>query len=292
MADFAAFPFTSRYVSVNGFKIHYIEEGRGRPILLIHGNPTWSYEWRNIIPPLSKQGRCIAFDLIGFGRSEKPDIEYTYQQHAAVVDGFIKEMNLKDMVMVLHDWGASFGLWHTINHRENIKGIAMFEPQITTSTWDDYQGERRKKFEMFRDRTINYELAQVKNLFVEQIINSVMKKERMTGVIEMYREPFPTAESRKAIRRFPEMLPIGEDSETYKEFKQIEEGLSALSIPLLLLTVTPGAIMNESRLARVKKMTRNLEVKHLGPGLHHFQEDYPQEIAAAIIQWMKTNNLN
>ncbi|MBI4257702.1 MAG: haloalkane dehalogenase [Thaumarchaeota archaeon] len=292
MDSFAAFPFTSRYTNVNGFKIHYVEEGEGRPILFIHGNPTWCYEWRNIIPALSKHGRCIAFDLIGFGRSDKPDIDYTFKQHADIVDGFIKQMNLRDMIMVVHDWGATFGAWYAIHHPSNVKAIAMFEPQINTATWDDYQGERRKKFEMFRDRTINYELAQVKNLFVEQIINSVLKKDRMNEAMKMYREPFPTVESRKAIRRFPEMLPIGEDSETYKEFKKIEEGLSTLNIPMLLLTVTPGALMTKDRLARVKEKIKHLQTKNLGPGLHHFHEDYPQEISATIVEWMKTNNLN
>jgi haloalkane dehalogenase len=192
--------------------------------------------------------------------------------------------------LVLHDWGAAFGLWHALHHPQDVKGLALFEPLLSTSRWDDYEGERRKRFEMFRDRTVNHDLIQVKNLFVEQIPNGVRRKERMTEeVMNRYREPFPTVESRKAIRRFPEMLPIGEDSETYRQFKEIEEALPRIRVPVLLLTVTPGAIVTETKLRLMKERIHDLEITNLGPGLHHFHEDYPIEMAAAIREWMTSH---
>ena len=288
----SAFPFKSQYVTVKGHKIHYVEEGSGPPILLIHGNPTWSYQWRNIMTVLSKHRRCVAFDLLGFGRSDKPNIEYTFKQHAEIVSGFIEQMNLQEMIMIVHDWGASFGLWHMLEHQQSVNGIVMFEPLVSTSTWDDYQGERRTRFEKLRDPKINYDLVQIKNLFVEQLPNGVWNKERMTEeIMDMYRSPFPTPESRKAVRRFPEILPIGEDSEAFAEFKRIEDGLDSLNVPVLLLTVTPGAILNEKKLSILKEKIVNLEIKNLGPGLHHFQEDYPEEIANSVIDWMKIKSL-
>jgi haloalkane dehalogenase len=100
------FPFESRYIFVHGSKIHYIEKGSGQVLLFLHGNPTWSYLWRNVIPPVSEYGRCIAFDLVGFGKSDKPDIGYTFLEHYKYVEGFIEEMSLNNIIIAGHDWGG------------------------------------------------------------------------------------------------------------------------------------------------------------------------------------------
>ncbi len=286
----SSFPFESMYVTINGYKIHYVEKGTGpRTVLLIHGNPTWSYQWRNIIPPLSVARRCIAFDLLGFGRSDKPDIEYTFEEHAAVVDGFIEKLGLKHFVMVHHDWGAAFCFWYAIRNLDNVAGIATFEPVVLTRSWDDYSGERKKRFQMFMDKKINYDLIQVKNYSIETLPERVLHKESMTKeVMDRYREPFQTIQSRKAMRRFPEMLPIGEESETYGIFKKIEESLSLLTMPVLLLTATPGSSMNEKEIAFLKDKLANLKIKNVGPGLHHLQEDQPEEITKSILNWMNS----
>jgi haloalkane dehalogenase len=105
---FAEFPFNSNYIEVYGSKIHYVHEGSGKPILFLHGNPTSSYVWRNIIPYLMPKGRCIAPDLIGMGRSDKPDIEYRFFDHTKYIEAFIEKMDLKDITFVVHDWGSSF----------------------------------------------------------------------------------------------------------------------------------------------------------------------------------------
>jgi haloalkane dehalogenase len=288
------FPFESKFLKVSGFSIHFIEvQGRGNPLLFIHGNPTWSYIWRNIIPPLSKLGRrCVAFDLLGLGKSDKPQIEYTFDQCYDIVRGFIEEMGLKNLVLVLHDWGGAFGFWYAIQNRPNVKGIVAMEPVLLPLTWDDYEGERKELFKSFRNPAVSYDLIQVKNTFIETMPNRVWNKERMTdGVMKKYREPFSTPESRKAIRRFPEMLPIGQDSETFQIFQKIESSLSSLSVPVLLLKVTPGALINEKKLGILKEKIRDLTVKELGPGLHYVQEDYPDEIAGEIASWTRLKNI-
>jgi hypothetical protein len=126
----AEFPFESHYVEVLGSKMHYIDEGEGGPILFIHGNPTSSYLWRNIIPYVSDDGRVIAVDLIGMGKSDKPDIDYRFVDHAKYLEGFIEELELKNVTLVIHDWGSGLGFNYAMQHEDNIKGIAFMEAII------------------------------------------------------------------------------------------------------------------------------------------------------------------
>ncbi|MCH6574394.1 MAG: alpha/beta fold hydrolase, partial [Bacteroidetes bacterium] len=118
----AKFPYTSKFIEVNGSKMHYVDEGSGNPILFLHCNPTSSYLWRNIIPHLSRAGRCIAPDLIGFEKSDKPDIEYRFFDHVKYVEGFIEKMGLKNITLVIHDWGSALGFHYAMRHENNIKG--------------------------------------------------------------------------------------------------------------------------------------------------------------------------
>ena len=128
----ADFPFGSKYIEVHGSNIHYIDEGIDDPILFLHGNPTSSYLWRNIIPFLIPHGRCIAPDLIGMGRSDKPDIDYRFFDHVKYMEGFIEKMELNNMTLVLHDWGSGIGFNYAMRHENTIKGIAFMEAIITT----------------------------------------------------------------------------------------------------------------------------------------------------------------
>ena len=116
------FPFESKFLEVKGSRMHYIDVGKGDPILFLHGNPTSSYLWRNIIPHLQKQGRCIAVDLIGMGKSSKPDIDYTFHDHYNYLVEFIEKLDLKNITLVIHDWGSGLGFHYANTHRDNVKG--------------------------------------------------------------------------------------------------------------------------------------------------------------------------
>src|SRR5210317_59357 len=122
-----AFPFKPHYVQVHGSKMHYVDEGSGDPILFLHGNPTSSYLWRNIIPHLSSQGRCIAPDLIGMGKSDKPDLEYRFFDHVKYIEGFIEKLGLQNITLVIHDWGSALSFHYAMRNENNIKGIAFME---------------------------------------------------------------------------------------------------------------------------------------------------------------------
>src|SRR5262245_49389535 len=133
----AAFPYTSKFVTVQGSRMHYVEQGSGDPILLVHGNPTSSYLWRNVIPHLSGMGRCIAPDLIGMGQSDKPDIGYRLFDHVGYFEGFIAALGLKRIRLVVHDWGGFLGLHYASRHAANVRAIAMMETVVKPMKMSD-----------------------------------------------------------------------------------------------------------------------------------------------------------
>ncbi len=292
----ADFPFQSKFLTIDGSKIHYVEEGRGEnPVLFLHGNPTSSYLWRNIIPIVAKAGinnRCIALDLIGFGKSDKPNIDYDFQDHYKYVKEFIEVLqhaNNKNLIIVGHDWGGVLGFWYALNHQENIKGVAFMETFPFTISIDDFPPEFAKLLQAFRTQGSGYELIQVQNVFVEQVIPSaVFNKQNLSeAIMKHYREPFPTIESRKPIRRFPEMLPLDPnvEGETYKIIQKLEIALYEFKFPTLLIKGNPGAVIPESRVKWLQEKMPQLVVKDIGPGIHYLQEDNPEGIGNSILEW-------
>jgi len=272
-----------------------VEEGGGEnPILFLHGNPTSSYLWRNIIPTVAgKNNRCIALDLIGFGKSDKPDIDYNFRDHYKYVKEFIDKLQLgskKNLIMVGHDWGGVLGFWYAFNHQENIKGMALMETFPFTLSINDFPPEFAKLLQAFRTQGSGYELIQVQNVFVEQVIPSAVfnKPNLSEAMMRHYREPFPTIESRKPIRRFPEMLPLDPkvESEAYTIIQKLETALSEFKFPKLLIKGNPGAVIPESRAKWLKERMPDLIIKDIGPGIHYLQEDNPEGIGNSILKWI------
>lgn len=287
----AAYPFESKFITVDGYKIHYIEEGQGDPILFIHGNPTWSYLWRNILPAVARETgkRGIALDLLGFGKSDKPDIEYTVALHYKIVEGFIEQLGLKNVTLVLHDWGGAFGMGYAVRHLENVKAIALMETSFWPAEWKDF-GKAKLIFKLFRS-PIGYIMIQVMNMFVEKFMPSaVAHKEHMTKeVMRNYREPFPTIASRRAVRLFPNLIPVeGAPQESHDFIKDIEKRASSLRMPALLIKATPGMLVDsEEKVNRFKKSLPHVTVKDFGPGLHYIQEDDPDKLSHLLIEWIR-----
>ncbi len=142
----AAFSFQSKFAEVHGSKMHYVEEGAGDTVLFLHGNPTSSYLWRNVIPHVSPLTRCIALDLIGMGKSDKPDIEYRFFDHSKYVEGFIEALGLRNITFVIHDWGSALGFHYASRHEENVKGLAFMEAIVRPLTWDDCPADALQMF--------------------------------------------------------------------------------------------------------------------------------------------------
>ena len=294
----AEFPFVSRFVSIGGYRIHYVEEGKGGPILFIHGNATSSYLWRNILPQVARKTgeRGIALDLLGFGKSDKPaDINYTLQLHYDILEGFIEHLNLKNIILVLHDWGGPLGAYYAALHPENVRGMVLMETFLWNMLWDDF-GKYKQAFKLLRSPA-GYLMIQVMNFFVNKVLpRSVARRKNMTKeIMRHYREPFPTIRSRRAVRAFSQLLPIEcRPPESYEFIEAIEQRLPAVKFPVLWIKATPGAIISEItvyHLVTLKARLPQLEVKEFGPGLHYLQEDDPQKIAELIVEWMRTNKL-
>ena len=285
----AAFPFESRYVEVNGSKIHYIEEGSGDPILFLHGQPTSSYLWRNIIPHVSSLGRCIAPDLIGFGKSDKPDIDYRFLDHASYVDGFIEKLGLKNITLVVHDWGSGLGFHYAARHPENIKALAFMEAILmSTPSWDVFPPDIRQVFEGFRTPDVGWDMIVNQNMFVEQILPGSIVRKLSEEEMNTYREPFIDPASRKPVHRWPNEIPIaGEPADVAAAVDSYSAWLQSTELPKLLFHADPGIIITPPVLEWCKQNLKNLTTVDLGAGIHYLQEDHPHAIGEGIAAWYK-----
>jgi len=286
------YPYAPHYVDVLGSRMHYIEQGSGSTILLLHGNPSWSYIWRNIIPYLSPLGRCIAPDLIGFGRSDKPQIEYLWRDHARYVKAFIEALDLRDITLVLHDQGSGLGFHYAMHHQENINAIAFFEAIVRPYPWDKFSTpEFREIFRKFRTGGVGGEGWQMiveQNMFIEQLLPQAAGRQLSEKEMNYYREPFRTRESRFPIWQFPRQTPIGgEPRDVWEAVSEYSERLQRSEIPKLMLYATPGALLTQEHVTWCQQNINNLQSVFIGPGLHFLQESSPHRIGREIAAWYR-----
>ncbi len=285
----AEFPFKSNYGEVHGSKMHYVDEGEGDPILFLHGNPTSSYLWRNIIPHLSSMGRCIAPDLIGMGRSDKPDIGYRFHDHARYVEGFIEHLGLKNITLVVHDWGSGLGFHYAMRHEDNIKGIAFMEAVIRPWTWDMFPKDFKIPFRLFRTSGVGWFLIVFLNIFVEKMIPGAVVRKLREEEMDRYREPFRSRSSRKPILQWPNEIPInGKPADVYEAVSPYSEKLKQSKLPKLLFYAHPGGIIREDGVEWCKEKLKNLRTVDIGEGIHFLQEDNPHLIGSELAKWYKT----
>ena len=282
----AEFPFESHYVDVEGSRMHYVEEGAGDPILFLHGNPTSSYLWRNIIPHLSSQGRCIAPDLIGFGKSDKPDIGYRFFDHVRYVDGFIERLGLKNITFVIHDWGSALGFDYAMRNQGNVKGLAFMEAILATATWEQFPKDFKTGFRLFRTPGVGWIMIVAMNAFLKRVLPEAIVRDLTDEELVRYMEPFPTWRSRKPIRRMPQDIPIdGRPADVAEAVESYSRRLQQSELPKLLLTADPGGLISPARAAWAGSHLRNLEIVNIGPGIHYLQEDNPHLIGREIAAW-------
>ncbi len=286
----AEFPFESKYIEVHGSKMHYVDEGSGDPILFLHGNPTSSYLWRNIIPHVTGLGRAIAPDLIGMGKSDKPDIAYRFFDHVAYIEGFIDALGLKNITLVVHDWGSGLGFNYAMRNEHNIKGIAFMEAILApVPSWDMMPKNFVELFQNMRDPQIGHEMLINQNAFIEQILPGAVVRDLTEAEMNVYREPYLSPKSRKPVRQWPLEVPIaGEPADVVAVVTDYNQKLQATELPLLMFTATPGALITAPVVEWAKANLKNLTVVDLGEGIHYLQEDHPHEIGRAIATWYQT----
>ena len=248
-------PFEKKQVEVLGKKMAYIEEGEGDPIILLHGNPTSSYLWRKVMPHLTKQGRCIAPDLIGMGDSDKLDDSgpgrYTFNEHRNYLDEFLYQLDVTgNVVFVVHDWGSALGFDWCRRHEEAVQGIAYMEAIVKPLTWDDWPENARGIFQGFRSES-GEEMILEKNLFVEAVLPSSIIRDLTDEEMEVYRAPFREAgEDRRPTLTWPRQIPVdGEPADVVELVTAYGEYLSRSAIPKLLVNADPGSILTGAPLA-------------------------------------------
>ena len=282
----ADFPYERERIAVLDSEMSYVDVGTGRTYLLVHGNPTSAYLWRNVIPVLEDRGRVIAVDLIGFGESGKPDIDYTLDDHIRYFTAFVAAMDLSDIVLVLHDWGGALGVDYAVNHLDNVLGIATFESVIRPHDWNEASWAGRYIFRRLRDPERGERLIAEQNYFIEQLLPMMSGRELSDAEMEAYREPFPTAETRRPVALFPREIPIaGEPERTHRRISANYEALASSDLPILLLFAEPGMIVTETSLAILKQDIPRLQTAPIGSGYHYLQEVQPTLIGQLVIEW-------
>jgi haloalkane dehalogenase len=283
------FPFSSKYIEVHGANMHYIDEGSGDPILFLHGNPTSSYLWRNIIPYLVPHGRCIAPDLIGMGKSDKPDLDYCFFDHSKYIEGFIERLELSNITFVIHDWGSALGFHYAMRHEDNIKGIAFMESLVKPMIWADFPSDFRMGFKLMRASGIGWLMISVMNIFVNQILPKATVRKLSAEEKRNYAAPYKTIRSRKPVRQWPREIPIeGKPADVHEMMSSYSQKLQESVLPKLLFYATPGGIIDEKKLDWCKQNMKNLKTVDIGDGLHYVQEDNPHLIGEELAKWYQS----
>lgn len=282
----AEFPFTSKFIEIDGQSMHYIDEGAsdGDTFLFLHGNPTSSYLWRNVMPFIKPHHRIVAVDNIGFGKSAQPrGLAYTYQMHYAFLESFIEEMGLEDIVLVIHDWGSVLGLNYAMEHSENVKGIAMMEAIVPPA----FPQEEAGFFSNFRNPETGRELLINQNMFIENILLTGTRTRTMSDAEkDVYRAPFVEVDSRFPIYMWPNELPIaGEPARNVEVVENIGQWLRSSPHPKLVQYAAPGALGGPEAAEWMRDNYRNTEIDFVGYGSHYIQEDNPQAIGRGILEW-------
>lgn len=282
------FPYTKRTIEVLGSRMAYVDEGAGDPILFIHGNPTSSYLWRNIIPYARGLGRCVAVDLIGMGDSDKPDIAYRFADHARYLAAFIAALGLRRITFVVHDWGSALGFDWAMAHPSEVRGLAFMEAIVAPMpSWDDFPEGGRAMFQAFRTPGVGEQLVLDDNVFVERALPASVVRGLGPEEMRRYRAPFADRAARRPTLAWPRELPIaGEPADVVAAVTRYRDALCRSQAPKLLFTADPGVLVPAPLVAWCRDNLPRLEVIELGRGLHFVQEDHPHAIGRGLADWL------
>jgi len=280
-----------KIIEVNGKQMAYVEAGSGDPIVFQHGNPTSSYLWRNIIPHLSDQGRCIAVDLIGMGDSDKLDDSgpesYRYVEHRDYLFATWEALGVKDRVtLVIHDWGSALGFDWACQHPDSVLGIAYMEAIVRPITWDNWPEAAKAVFQGFRSDA-GEAMVLEKNIFVERVLPGSVMRELTDEEMTVYRRPYLNpGEDRRPTLTWPRQIPIeGEPADVHDIVAGYSQWLQESELPKLFVNAEPGAILGDEQREFCRGMKNQTEVTV--PGNHFLQEDSPHEIGEAIAIWRR-----
>ena len=290
-APFSTERLSKQYKTVAGKQMAYHEVGEGNPVVFLHGNPTSSSLWRNIIPHVSTKARCIAPDLIGQGDSDKLDDvspgTYRFVDHREYLDGLLDQLDLGDQVtFVIHDWGSALGFDWAYRHQDRVAGIAYMEGIVTPILWENFDEGGRRAFQGFRSPA-GEEMVIEKNIFVERVLPSAVLRGLTEEEMVVYREPFLDPQHRRPTLTWPTEIPIeGEPADVVAIVEQYAAWLATSEVPKLFVNADPGSILTGPQREFCRTWPNQTEVTV--SGAHFVQEDSPHEIGQAIADWLPT----
>jgi len=284
------FPFVPHYLDMDGFSMHFVDEGGGEPLLLLHGDPTWGYLWRKFIPTLAKHRRCIVPDQMGMGKSGTPQDLYPYRlwHHIANLEALVLHLDLCNLTLVLHDWGGPVGLGVAIRHPHQIKRLVLMNTWAF-APWPG--GPLPRLVELIRsERGEKFVLE--KNGYLEPaLLGTTHHPEKLTEtVMDAYRAPFPTPATRRALLCWSRDIPVRETDSSYAEMKVIEEGLPLFTrTPTLLVWGMKDPVLPELVLRRWQRIYPRAITRELEDASHFLQEDAPERIIGIVEEFLDAN---
>jgi haloalkane dehalogenase len=284
------FPFTLKHVELLDSNMAYIDtDFPAITAIFLHGHPTSSYIWRNIIPHVSPTHRCIAPDLIGMGKSGKPDIAYRFVDHARYLDLFLDAIvPTGKVVFILQDWGTILGFHWASRHQDRVAGVAFMEYIRPFPTWSDAMKEQHQEtFKAFRTPFLGRTLLIEDNQFVVDILPRGVERELSSEEKVYYEEPYLDEKSREPVYRWPNELPIaGSPADVYEIAERCQEWLLKSEVPKLFFWATPGVFVSDEHAKWLVENLRNVKGVFLGKGVHFLQEDHPHRIGNEVAEFI------
>jgi haloalkane dehalogenase len=293
------YPFIDRYLEIAGHRIYCVETGVGDPVLFLHGNPTSSYVWRDVMPAVAAATgrRCVAIDLLGLGRSDKPDgVKYTLALHRDIVAGAVDALGLEKIVLVAEDWGGPLGMHHLVHEPDLYEAAILMETFLWTFTIaDDYHPKFRVPFRLMRGPT-GFVAVQMFNIMTKKVIPQHCPI--TSDGMQYYLNCVPTIRSRRGQLAFVRLNPLhGKPRASVQFIQEIRNRLPDLKVPVTWLMPSPGVIVSEdyppsqAKFERFRALMPSLEVKHFGPGHHFLSEENPQRVAELVSETIREKGL-
>lgn len=274
--------------------ITHREVGAGPAVVFLHGNPTSSRVWRDVLPRVARRGRCLAPDLIGMGDSGKPDVAYRFADHARYLDAWFDALDLRDVILVGYDWGGALAMDWATRHPDRVRGLVLFETFLRPMDWSEWSPKGAELFRGLRTPGVGEQMVLETTQFLDRSLANGVRRSMSDDERAAYYAPYPTPASRRPILQWPREIPVaGEPADVAAIFARYDAWLaSSAAVPKLLLTfespagLQPSPTGSPAMVDWARANVASLDVVAVGPAGHHAPEDRPSEIAEAIALWL------